>query len=212
MNAERKIVLGSRSPRRLELLRLIVPPERIVVLPPQSAEEPGFDGVDDLPGIHRQLQEIARAKNRDVGGRVDPATTAAVVTADTVIVATDETGRLVVLGQPPEDDSWRDVVRGWFRRFLLGKEHSAVSAVCVSVPGGGTTERVVTTRVGFDAADDRRLEWYLATGEPRGKAGGYAFQGAGGLFVRSVAGSPSNVVGLPLREVAEMLEDLVGEW
>jgi septum formation protein len=61
--------------------------------------------------------------------------------------------------------------------------------------------------VTFGADGQPFLEWYLATGEPRGKAGGYALQGAGSLFVERVNGSPSNVVGLPLRETWEVLRE-----
>lgn len=208
LGSRRQIVLGSRSPRRLELLRLIVPPERIAVVPPRSAEEPGFADARDWPAIRRRLAEIARRKCRDVLQQVEPGEVAAVIAADTVIVAEDEAGRPLVLGQPPRDDAWRDVVRDWFGRYLLGKAHTAATALCVAVPGGGSAERLVTTVVRFDPATDRRLEWYLATGEPRDKAGGYAIQGAGGLFVSAVQGSPSNVVGLPLRELADALQEL----
>ena len=63
------------------------------------------------------------------------------------------------------------------------------------------------SEVTFAADGGPFLDWYLSTGEPRGKAGGYALQGAGGLFVERVDGSPSNVVGLPLRETWELLRE-----
>ena len=207
-----QIVLGSRSPRRLELLQLIVDPERIVVLPPRSSAEAGFEGLSTRAEIEARLLEIARTKCADVleqieGGTVGipAAGVGAVVTADTVIVATDAAGQPVVLGQPPADDRWRDTVRAWFQDYLLGRTHVAATAVCVRTPDGAAYERVVSTEVTFHAESDARLAWYLSTGEPRGKAGGYAIQGAGGLFVSRVEGSPSNVVGLPLRELLEML-------
>ena len=115
---------------------------------------------------------------------------------------------MCVLGQPPDSDDWPDVVREWFDRYLLGRDHTAASAVCVAVADGRRCERVVKTRVRFDSSSKRWLEWYLRTGEPRGKAGGYALQGAGGLFATEIEGSLSNVVGLPLRELLEMLEEL----
>lgn len=203
-----KIVLGSRSPRRLELLRLIVPAERVAVVPPSESDEPGFEDATSWPEIERRLLEIARAKCDDVLAQVAGEPTAAVITADTVIVAEDAEGSPVVLGQPPEGDLWREVVRGWFENYLLGKEHTAASGVRVAVPNGRVLERVVKTRVAFDASAKQWLDWYLATEEPRGKAGGYALQGAGSLFVSEIHGSPSNVVGLPIREVKEMLEEL----
>jgi septum formation protein len=206
-----QVVLGSRSPRRLELLQLLIEPERITVLPPRNSEEAGFDGLSIRAAIEARLLEIARAKCADVLEQIEDGTAGivardvgAVLTADTVIVAADAAGRPVVLGQPPADDRWRDMVRAWFQDYLLGRTHVAATAVCVRTPDGAAQERVVSTEVTFHAESDERLEWYLSTIEPRGKAGGYAVQGAGGLFVSRIDGSPTNVVGLPLRELAEM--------
>jgi septum formation protein len=66
----------------------------------------------------------------------------------------------------------------------------------------------VTTDVTFIADVDRRLEWYISTGEPRGKAGGYGIQGLASLFVKEVRGSRSNVIGLPLEALLELFEEL----
>jgi septum formation protein len=200
-----RIVLGSRSPRRLELLSLIVPRERIEVRPPRLSDEAGFAGFNTQPEIEARLAEIARAKNADVREPLDPAGPP-VLTADTVIVGQADDGTLAVLGQPPQDESWRQAVRHWFRRYYFGRTHAALTAVCLTTPAGRCAELVVRSSVTFCAADEDLLEWYLSTQEPRGKAGGYALQGAGGVFVERVNGSLSNVVGLPLREVREMLE------
>jgi nucleoside triphosphate pyrophosphatase len=207
-NDNQRIILGSRSPRRLELLRLIVPEQRIDVVPPESAEEPDFSGVHDWPAIECRLSEVATVKCNDVLRHVDPDGFAAVIAADTVIVASDDDGRLVVLGQPPDGEGWESVVREWFERYLLGKDHVAASGLCVATADGRRRECIVKTRVRFDASAQCWLDWYLRTGEPRGKAGGYGIQGAGGLFVSEIDGSLSNVVGLPLRELLGILEEL----
>jgi septum formation protein len=205
----RRFVLGSRSPRRIELLRLLVPADAIDVLPPRSADEPGFDGIHDWPAIERRLTDIARRKSDDVldqlrsRGARDGSET--VITADTTIVVSGSDGRLLVLGQPLDDETWPNVVRSWFRTHYFGKTHAAVTAVCVAAPDGSRQERVVRSRVTMSADGERWLDWYIATGEPRGKAGGYALQGAGSLFIEQIEGSASNVIGLPLRELAEML-------
>ncbi|MEX0717276.1 MAG: Maf family protein [Planctomycetaceae bacterium] len=236
------IILGSRSPRRRELLELLVPAERIVVLPPSSAGEPGFDGLADRAAILDRLSGIARAKcddvsarcaalaeslpgvqNADTTGRLTPTARLIVVAADTVIVAEDARGRPVVLGQPPEDDGG-ETVRRWFREYLFGRTHEAITALCVAsldsnAPAAESrhpslvtrhtrspVERTVTTRVTFRNRDDALLEWYIATGEPFGKAGAYGIQGAGSVFATRIDGSLSNVIGLPLEALREMLE------
>ena len=206
-----RIVLGSRSPQRRELLGQIVAPGRIEVLPPASAGEQGFAGVTDEPAIHERLGEIVREKARDVrlqlGAQRRAAGMAAVVCADTVIAGINDDGTRCVLEQPPEEN-WQQTVRDWFLRFYLGRTHSAITAVHVVTGLGRVCERVVESQVTFHTGMESRLEDYLATGESRGKAGGYALQGEGGDFVEQVEGSISNVIGLPLEALLEMFEEL----
>ncbi len=205
-----KIVLGSRSPQRKSLLELIVPASSIVVRPPTSHAEPGFEDVHDWPGIEHRLQEIVRFKIDDVlrqCATVQGESHDIVLCADTVIVAQDHRDALAVLGQPPDDDTWRETVRGWFLRYYRGQTHWAATAICVasSDRSGNCHECIVKTAVTFDAFDEALLDWYLSTEESRGKAGGYALQGAAAVFVNRIEGSPSNVIGLPLRETLELL-------
>lgn len=216
----RRWVLGSRSPRRLELLRTIVPADLIEVLPPRSSVEMEFEGLSDWPAIRDRLQEIARTKCDDVLGQVRSAPPAdalsddadrgsvIVLTADTTIVVERPEGGCGVLGQPPDDEAWRAVVAEWFRSHYFGRTHVAATAFCLGTLDGPRVERVVRTEVTFAADGERWLEWYLNTGEPRGKAGGYALQGAGSVFIERVNGSLSNVIGLPLREVMEAIAEL----
>lgn len=203
-DADAKLILGSRSPRRLELLSLLAPRERIEVRAPLDSSEAGFDGLRIDAEIERRLGEIARAKGADVA-RQPGCAGHAILTADTVIVGRDAAGEPVVLERPPEDATWPEVVRGWFRAYYFGKTHAALTAVCLRLPDGAMRERVVRSEVTFWSDGEKWLDWYIATGEPLGKAGGYALQGAGDVFVERVVGSPSNVVGLPLRETAELL-------
>jgi predicted house-cleaning NTP pyrophosphatase (Maf/HAM1 superfamily) len=270
--AASRLVLGSRSPRRLELLRQIHPADRIEVVPPSTTDEAGFAKLHDWPSIEARLLEIASAKCDDVASQVrtrlsefnpnsvagspspptplpqgergtesrgiaqgenlpntphsplsprgrgaggegadahstslaDP-TPPIIIAADTVVIV--ERGEdLHVLGQPPADDSWQDTVRRWFREDFAGKTHLVATALVLEdVASGKRASRVVTSRVTFVADVDRWLDWYLATGEPCGKAGGYALQGAGSVFISKVEGSLSNVVGLPLAELLELL-------
>jgi septum formation protein len=203
------------------LLQQLAPGTTIDVVAPRSADEAGFDNLTDWPAIEQQLFEIARAKaadvliqvrekdrleresKTDVGYHWD-----ALIAADTVIVVHDNHGRPHVLGQPPDDDSWKDVVRFWFREYYAGRTHVAATALHVLAFDGRQSERLVKTEVTFVADVERHLEWYLNTGEPPGKAGGYAIQGAGSVFVEQVRGSLSNVVGLPLEALLETFAEL----
>jgi septum formation protein len=204
------IILGSRSPRRHELLLTLVNPERVEVVPPRSSEEAGFDGLSTLDAIRQQLRSIARAKCDDVLDQLSKRNSRflAVITADTVIVGFEEDGLPVVLGQPPESDDWQTTVRDWFTRYYFDREHLAVTAVCIDTPCGQAAHRVIESNVVFDGNAKKWLDWYLSTGEPLGKAGGYGIQGAGGVFVSRVEGSIANVVGLPLNAVLETFAEL----
>jgi septum formation protein len=210
-----QFILASRSPQRLELLRQIVPETRIEVRPPRSAVERGFAGLADQADIESRLIETACAKCDDVLDQLAAEQTAgerndlwAVIAADTIIVGTAADGSQLAIGKPPDDQSWRETVRVWFRDYYAGKRHLAATALCVASSTGASRQRVVKTEVTFRADADRWLDWYLATDEPIGKAGGYALQGAGNLFVEHVAGSVSNVIGLPLAELWEVLGEL----
>jgi septum formation protein len=239
-----RLVLGSRSPRRLELLRQIHPGHLIEVVPPSTRDEASFSDRHDWPSIERRLREIAQTKCDDVvaqirsrpdqsgppressplsprglrraqssrrgaGGEGAHGDLAPVVIAADTVVIVDRAGSLFVLGQPPNDDSWQETVRRWFREDYAGKTHVVATALVVEhVDTGKRASRLVTSRVTFVDNVDRWLEWYLATGEPRGKAGGYALQGAGSVFISKVEGSLSNVVGLPLAELLELLAEL----
>jgi len=202
------IVLGSRSPRRRELLALLVPSERILVLPPSDPDEPGFEGLRDEAAIADQLRQIARMKNDNVRTRGECPREALVLTADTVIVAGDP-GAYVVLGQPPTCSEWRATVREWFYSHYFHRMHRAMTAVVLSHADGRSWEQIVETRVTMGPPDPALLDWYLNTDEPLGKAGGYALQGAGSVFIERVEGSLSNVVGLPLEAVRQLLQEVM---
>ncbi len=199
------IVLGSRSPRRRELLSHLVAPERIIVLPPTDPDEPGFRGLHEEAPIRDQLLRIARLKNMNVRARVECPARALVLTADTVIVA-GLSGAYEVLGQPSPDDDWKETVRRWFHSYYFGQTHRVLTAVVISDETGQRWEHITETGVTMGDGNEAWLEWYLDTQEPLGKAGGYALQGAGSVFITHVAGSLSNVVGLPLETVSEMLQ------
>lgn len=161
------------------------------------------------------MLEIARQKARDVArqiassrNRQETGDKTIIIAADTTVIVTRSDGTLDIVGQPPEDDSWKSTVARWFREYYAGKSHLVQTALCVTGAEGQTAECVVTTEVAMIADVERHLEWYIATGEPRGKAGGYAIQGAGSIFVSQVTGSLTNVVGLPLEALLDLFAEL----
>ncbi len=208
MAPSHRYILASRSPRRRELLGLLVPPESIEVLPPPSSQEAGFAELNDLDAIRSRLQEIASTKADQVVAQLGSRLAGCcVIAADTTIIATDPaTGRQHVLEQPSDIDDWQTTVQGWFRRYYSGRWHTAATALELRIGQNAPIRRVVETRVEFRPDVDRWLDWYLQTEESRGKAGGYAIQGAGSVFVSRIEGSLSNVVGLPLEVLAECLK------
>ena len=181
------LVLASASPRRHALLTQIgVVADRIVSPDLDEAPHRG-----ELPRAH--AQRLARAKAASV---VESG--CYVLAADTVVAV----GRRVLPKAETEAEARKCLA------LLSGRRHRVITAVVLRAPDGRRSERVVQTIVAFARLTEQQLEAYLAGGEWRGKAGGYAIQGAAAAFVRFLSGSYSNVVGLPLFETAQMLRGL----
>jgi septum formation protein len=124
-----------------------------------------------------------------------------VLGADTVVIIGEE-----ILGQPRDDED-----AGRMLRLLSGQWHEVLTGVALAPSGQSTPEgpAVVvaheTTRVRFAELSADEIDWYVSTGEPRGKAGAYAIQGRAALFVEEVRGDYFNIVGLPVRLIYELL-------
>jgi septum formation protein len=182
-----RVILASASPRRAELLRAAGIPFEAV---PAEIDERPRGGEAPEPYVER----IAREKARAVASR-RPET--AVLGADTTVVVDG-----LILGKPSDDED--------ARRMLLklsGRTHDVLTGVAV-IAGGRLTSAVETTRVRFARMTEADIDWYLASGEPRGKAGAYAIQGLASRFVEWIEGSYSNVVGLPVALVWRLLRGL----
>jgi septum formation protein len=185
------LILASSSPRRLALLRQVgVIPERIEV--PEVDETPV---ARELPRAH--VLRLAEAKAADVAAR--PAAAGAyVLAADTVVAC----GRRI-LGKADDAASAERCLR-----LLSGRRHRVYTAIAVAAPGGRRAVRMVMTMVRFKRLTEPEIASYLASGEWRGKAGGYAIQGRAEAFVTAINGSWSNVVGLPLATTLDLLRGL----
>ena len=182
-----KLVLASASPRRLALLEQAgITPE---ALRPATIDESVTKGEVPRHIVRRLARAKAEAARRLV--RAEPEFEKAfVLAADTVVAV----GRRV-LGKAELEHEAGDALR-----MLRGRAHRVHTAICLLTPDDKWRERVVETRVRFRNLSDEEIGAYLASGEWRGKAGGYAIQGIAGAFVVKLIGSYTNVVGLPLTE------------
>jgi septum formation protein len=189
-----KLILASGSPRRLALLQQIgIEPDAL--LPADVDETPARSESprELVKRLARAKAEVARrtARNRDELAH------AFVVSADTVVTAA---GRRIL----PKAEVVEEAAA--CLRLLSGRTHRVYTAVCVVTPKDGIRERLVETRIRFKRLSKDEIESYLASGEWRGKAGGYAIQGLAGSFVVKLVGSYTNVVGLPLYETMLLLD------
>lgn len=187
-----KLVLASGSPRRLALLAQIgLEPD--VLMPAEVDETPERS---ELP---RTLAvRLAREKAERVIERVranEELQGAYILGADTVVAV----GRRIL----PKPDLLEEAAA--CLRLLSGRTHRVYTGICLVTPKNSVKTRLVESRVRFKRLSSLDLDSYLASGEWRGKAGGYAIQGLAGSFVVKLLGSYPNVVGMPLFETATML-------
>jgi septum formation protein len=182
-----KLVLASASPRRLDLLaRIGVVPDAVV---PADVDESVLRG--ELPRVH--ALRLAREKAQAVAEKEPDAL---VLGADTVVAV----GRRIL---PKVED---EATLRACMKLLSGRRHRVLTGVALAIPGKGVRERLVETMIAMKRLSDEEIAYYAAHGEWRGKAGGYALQGYGEVYVRHIAGSYSNVVGLPLAETRVLLK------
>ena len=182
-----RLILASASPRRLDLLdRIGVTPDAVV---PADVDERIPKG--ELPRHH--ALRLAREKAQAVA-RQEPQ--ALVLAADTVVAV----GRRIL---PKVED---EATLRACMKLLSGRRHRVLTGVALAIPGGQVRERLVETMIAMKRLSDDEIEYYASHGEWRGKAGGYALQGYGEVYVRHIAGSYSNVVGLPLAETRVLLK------
>ncbi|HVM95392.1 MAG TPA: Maf family protein, partial [Candidatus Acidoferrales bacterium] len=120
--------------------------------------------------------------------------------ADTVVILDGQ-----IFGKPVDEAQAREMLAA-----LSGRTHQVVTAVALVGPNGASDELVISTDVSFRQLDAHEIDAYVATGEPSDKAGAYAIQGGARRFATAISGSYSNVVGLPVDEVSELLRRRLG--
>ena len=182
-----RIILASRSPRRYELLKQMGIDFEVI---PSRVEEEDFVQ-NESPRDH--VLRLSEAKAVDVG-RQHP--DAWVIGADTIVYING-----VILGKPKTSEEALDMLGR-----LSGHEHQVLSGIAVYHLSKGKTDReAIQTAVKMRTLSQDEIKWYIGTGEPFDKAGAYAIQGVGSFMIESIRGSYTNVVGLPLCELIEML-------
>lgn len=183
------LILASASPRRRDLLA------QIGIVP--DVVDPA--DVDETP-LKRELPRpyaarLAKAKAQAVSARHIGSV---VIGADTVVAC----GRRILPKPADVDEAMQCLTQ------LSGRRHRVYGGVSLVSPDGSLRNRLVQTAVIFKRLGEREIAHYLDSGEWEGKAGGYAIQGLAAAFVRSINGSYSNVVGLPLFETAQLLKGI----
>jgi septum formation protein len=182
-----RLILASASPRRVDLLaRIGVVPDAVV---PAEVDESVAKG--ELPRAHALRLAVEKA---EAVAAKEPDTL--ILAADTVVAV----GRRIL---PKVED---EATLRACMALLSGRRHRVLTGVALAAPGGPTRTRLVETMIAMKRLSAEEVDFYVSHGEWRGKAGGYALQGYGEVYVRHIAGSYSNVVGLPLAETRQLLK------
>ncbi|MGE6697385.1 Maf family protein [Hyphomonas sp. NPDC076900] len=181
------LILASASPRRLELLAQIgIVPDRV-----------SPTDIDETRRKDESPRELALRLAREKAAAC-PGEGAYVLAADTV----------VALGQRNLEKAADEAEAAAFLRLLSGRAHQCITGVAVRAPDGRIASRAVLARVKMKRLTQAEIAAYVASGDWKGKAGGYGIQGAAGAFVTSINGSYTAIVGLPLYETKSLLEGL----
>ena len=188
--SQKKLVLASASPRRRELLKSLNLKFEVI---PSTAEEDieGKEFCEDL------IKGIALDKAKDVAQKIS--SPAIIIAADTVVVIDKN-----ILGKPKDK---KDAFR--MLKMLSAKEHIVVSAIAIiDTEKQKTLVDIVKSSVKFREIEEEEINSYIKTSESLDKSGSYSIQGIAGIFVISIAGSYSNIVGLCVYKIAQMLKEL----
>ncbi len=183
------LILASKSPRRYELLKQVGLDFEVI---PSRIEEDSI--AEESPEQH--VIRLAKAKALEVGSRFPDRW---VIAADTIVYIDGS-----ILGKPENREKALEMLRR-----LSGQEHWVLTGFSVHhLAKRIGDQEAVQTAVKVKTLSPVEMEWYIQTGEPFDKAGGYAIQGVGSFMIESIRGSYTNVVGLPLCELIQMLNRL----
>lgn len=189
-----RLILASGSPRRREMLTQMGVDFQVHVT---NVDETRNEGELPEDYVVRLAREKAKAAQKDL----KDSPSVVILAADTIVVQSDR-----VYGKPKDYDHAKRI---W--QSLSGTKHHVTTAICL-LNGDSIQVRVCDTDVEFTVIHEAQMQRYWATGEPNDKAGAYAIQGFASAWVKQIQGSYSNVVGLPLREVNQLLTSVQLNW
>jgi septum formation protein len=186
--SKQPLILASGSPRRAEILNAVGWPFEAITA-----------GIDETLGLDEQpldyVQRLAREKAQAVAAKLEAGL---VLGADTTVVVEGE-----LLGQPEDDEDARRMLR-----LLSGKWHEVLTGVALVRIGDDARVDYERTWVRFAEMSEEEVAWYVASGEPKGKAGAYGIQGKASLFISGIEGDYFNIVGLPVHLVFRMAQSM----
>jgi len=189
---EKKLLLASQSPRRADILRAVGWPFEVMAAAIDETRAPNEDPVTYVERLAlTKAQTVAAAQRAPL-----------VLGADTAVIVDDE-----ILGQPRDRDDARRMLE-----LLSDRWHDVLTGVAlVAVDDSAGSRTLVSherTRVKFCPLSESDIDWYIGTGESMGKAGAYGIQGAAAIFIAEIQGDYFNIVGLPIRLVLEMAQQI----
>lgn len=186
----KKIILASASPRRKELLNSMGLEFEVI---PSQVEE----NIENEKFSLELIENLATEKAEEVANKITAPSI--VIGSDTVVVINNK-----ILGKPKDKNDAFNMLK-----MLSGNTHQVVSGIAViDTETGKTIKDSVVSEVNFKQLSDEEINAYIKTGEPMDKAGAYAIQGLAGMFVKSINGCYSNIVGISVFKLAEMLKKI----
>lgn len=184
-----QLILASASPRRRELLERMCWDFKTIPSRVDEAFQKGESPWGHVLRLAREKAVVISRENPD----------AWVLGADTEVIVGDE-----VLGKPKTSEDAKAMLKK-----LSGRMHRVITGFAIKNESAGVSiDNIIESQVFFREISDEEMDWYIKTGEPYDKAGGYAVQGKGAIFVKEIRGSHTNVIGLPLCEVVSALKSV----
>jgi septum formation protein len=184
----RRIILASSSPRRKELMKFLRIPFEVIASNYDEESQKFSNGKEMVEGLSFNKAKVVSEKHKD----------AVIIAADTTVVLGE-----TVIGKPKDEKNAREILH-----MLSGTSHKVITGYTIF--DTKTNQHVtssVTSTVTFKNLTDAEINFYLELGEYKDKAGGYAVQEVGGVFVEDIKGDVFNVVGLPLKDIRRELEN-----